>query len=883
MSEVLSGNRAAFVAHGEVLSAEEPDFGRFYAITVDATETEDLSAVTPESFEAALRPAFARLGARADKPHEISLWTPEDASASASRILDVYVEDMPFLVDSVLALLRAEGIGVRLIAHPILPIDPEGDGWTVLDIDVEEAPHYESFLHIHIEPIADAAVEARFLEELDRVLVDVLRVVAGWRPMLERLRTLVQAYRKTSTQERQADLAEALHFLAWLADHNFTFLGMREYRLVGKGDAMALEPVEGSGLGILEDPSYTFLRSGPTYVEMTPQHVAFLTHREPLLVTKANRRARVHRRSHMDYVGAKLYDEKGKLTGELRILGLFTSQSLNQPHIEVPFVRRKISNVMRRSGYDPKSHAGKALMAALESFPRDELFQISEPDLYEFASEIASLPDRPRLKVLPRIDPFDNFVSVLVFIPRDQYNAARRAEIGRHLAERYDGRVSEYYPFFPEGDLVRVQFLIGRAGGKTPRPERQVLETEIAEILRSFGERLAEAASDPGAIGPWGNAFSAAYQSHNSHLDALADIGILSGLAGEGDLGVRLMPNLEGDGDVTLKFYHRGSPITLTDRVPMLENFGFKVIDERTHTIRPDGRDPYFLHDMRVRAPGETGFDPTADGERIEQAVRAVWRSEAESDPYSQLVLSARLSSAETAILRAYGRYMRQLGLTFSQRYLASTLAQHPDAARHLVSLFHVRFEPGFAGDRVAEEASLCAEIDTLLETVASLDEDRIIRHYRNLVCETVRTNFFQKDADGAPRPALAVKLNSPAIEEMPAPRPAKEIFVYAPRLEGVHLRFGDIARGGIRWSDRAQDFRTEVLGLVKAQQVKNAVIVPVGAKGGFVPKQTCRRRDRDAKCYGGGNRLLQDLRRQPSSTSPTISSMATPCCRRRI
>ena len=865
MSEAVPASRAGFTAHGEALIKVDPDFGRFFAMSVAATETEDLGALTPSGLESVLREAYQGFGQRGDAPYRVSIWTPDQVAVPGAMVLDVFVADMPFLVDSVLGVLRSEGLGVRLMAHPILPVDTgtvpavqdeteaeaealatdETRGWTLLDAD-EEAPHYESFLHIHFDAVADEAVIARIKSECEAVLTDVARVVGDWLPMLERLRTLVQDYRRIPRAGRGADLGEAMSFLVWMVDHNFTFLGMRDYRLVGRGDDAALEPVPGSGLGILEDPDFKFLRAGPDYVEMTPQHVNFLTHPEPLLVTKANRRARVHRRGHMDYVGAKLYDERGRLTGELRILGLFTSQSLHQPHDEVPYVRRKISAVMRRSGHDPKSHAGKALMAALDSFPREELFQISEPDLYAFASEIAVLPDRPRLKVLPRIDPFDNFVSVLVFIPRDLYTSARREEIGLYLAERYDGRVSDYTPFFPEGDLVRVHFIIGRAGGATPRPDRRTLEADVADLLRSFGDRLAEASGDPEGVADWREAFSAGYLSHNTHEDALRDIALIEALADESGPGVKLQASGDGDGAVALKIYNTGAPIALSDRVPMLENFGFRVIDERTHTLRPHGRDPVYLHDMRIEAPPETGFGADWDAPRVEEAVRAIWRNEAESDPYSQLVLRAGLTSRETAVLRAYGHYLRQLGTTFSQRYLATTLGRHPKAAQALTKLFSARFDPHYPGNRANEAQGFVAEIDTLLESVASLDEDRIIRQFRNLVVETLRTNFFQRDKDGAALPALSFKLNSPAIEGMPAPSPKKEVFVYAPRLEGVHLRFGDIARGGIRWSDRPQDFRTEVLGLVKAQQVKNAIIVPVGAKGGFVPRQMPEGADRD-------------------------------------
>ncbi len=848
MSEALSSNRAAFAAHADHLTSADPGFARFFAQTVDLTDSGDLRQLTPEEFEAVLRPSYALFGQRGSAAHLVSIRPPDETTPAGARIIDIFAEDMPFLVDSVLGALRAAGLAVRLFAHPILAVTPDEAGWQLRDPHEEgDAPRYESFVHIHVDPVADEDVLIRLAAEFDAILVDVGRVVDGWRPMLERLRNLVQDYRRSSTQGRQADLAEALHFLAWLADHNFTFLGMREYRLTGSGEDAELIPVEGSGLGILEDPDYTFLRSGPDYVEMTPQHVAFLTRPEPLLVTKANRRARVHRRGHLDYVGAKLYDDGGQLTGELRILGLFTSQSLHQPHVEVPFIRRKISAVMRLSGFDPKSHAGKALMAALDNYPREELFQISEQDLFDFASEIASLPDRPRVKVLPRIDPFDNFVSILVFIPRDRYTSQSRADIGAHLASRYDGRVTEYYPFFPEGDLVRVHFIIGRAGGKTPRPERGALEAEVRELLRSFGDRITEAAEDPAAVAAWREAFPAGYQSRHTHETALSDIGVMQKLADAQGLAVRLDTEPARDDDLILKFYHLGAPLALSDRVPMLENFGFRVIDETTYTLTPENRDTVYLHDMVLEPPDDAILETEADAARVEEAILAVSANRAENDQFSQLVLRAGLTSAEVGVLRGYGRYMRQLGFSFSQRYLADTLGRHKDVARALIALFAARLDPEFFGDRDENATRLHAEIDALLAEVSSLDEDRIIRHYRNLVTETLRTNYFQRDQDGAPRPALALKFNSPGVNDMPAPRPAKEIFVSSPRLEGVHLRFGDVARGGIRWSDRPEDFRTEVLGLVKAQQVKNAIIVPVGAKGGFVPKQMPAGADRDA------------------------------------
>ena len=393
------------------------------------------------------------------------------------------------------------------------------------------------------------------------------------------------------------------------------------------------QPLVTSGIGILEDKDFHFLRAGTDYVEMTDQHVAWLNEPDPIMVTKANVRTRVHRRAYMDYVGVKLYREGGEVSGELRIVGLFTSMALATPHTEVPLIRRKVSEVMRRSGHDPGGHAGKTLMAALDSYPRDELFQIGQDTLFEFAKEIAALADRPRVRVLPRIDRFDNFVSILVFVPRDRYTSEVRAEIGDYLAKIYDGRVSAYYPHFPEGELVRVHFIIGRNGGRTPRPTRDDLEAKVADLILTFGDRLQIAARDTEGMVPWLEAFSAAYQSRNTAEQALADIGVIDKLEGETSLALKLVERSDGDGAYGLKVYHRGKPIPLSDRVPMLENFGFRVIDERTYTIEPAGHSAeVFIHDMVLDAIGAQargvrgaraagrGCDPRRVADRVPRA-----------------------------------------------------------------------------------------------------------------------------------------------------------------------------------------------------------------------------------------------------------------------
>jgi glutamate dehydrogenase len=797
--------------------AGDEQFNAFLAAALKATDREDLSRLGPRVFEKAMRGAHSLLQNYRGEASAISVEPP--TSADDHLTINIVSPDMPFIVDSALAAVRASGGMVELFAHPVV----QGrDGRRL------------SVLHIRSAMIADVdALQAELAATMD----DVTRAVQDWEPMLERLHRAIGDLQGRTGGQHQ----EALQFLEWLTQNNFTFVGTREYRINNEG----LEQVAGSGLGILRDSARRVLRSGTEFVEFTPQHGNFLASAEPLFVSKANVRSRVHRRAHLDYVCIKLWGPDGQVTGELRVLGLFTSQAQAVPHTEVPLIRRKISEVMRKSGVDPLGHDGRTLLSALDSYPRDELFQIEVEQLFEFATAIAALFDRPRVRVLPRVDRFDNFVSILVYVPRDRYDGAARERINAFLAESFDGRVSAYYPHFPEGELVRLHVIIGRINGPTPQPSRQELERRVDALTAPFGDALLAGASNPTEVSDYRNAFSAAYQSRNNAADALADIAVLRGLDNGLGVAIRLYARTGSDGALGLKFYHKISPIPLSDRVPMLEAFGFRVIDERTYTIVPrDGVERY-LHDM-VLEPVSAGFNPAARGAAVEAGLLAVWKGRAESDQLNALVSKTALHWTDAALLRALSRYLRQIGTSYSQRYIAQVLVTQSSAASGLVALFNALHDPAVANRETEAEAAR-ATIAGALDAMASLDEDTIVRRFQNLIEASVRTNAFQRDSNGERRPALAIKFDSQMVEGMAAPRPFREISVYSPRVEGVHLRFGPIARGGIRWSDRPEDFRTEVLGLVKAQQVKNAVIVPVGAKGGFVPKRLVKGMPREA------------------------------------
>ena len=830
---------AALIARGKALVATEPNYARFLLYAVRATDPDDLAPHGAAILDAEFRRAYALLEKRGQQAHFIQVSAADVLVLDAPEIIDIFTPDMPFIVDSVLAAIRAKGGNVRLMSHPVLPLDPAT--YRVLNEPTPES-RQESFLHLHLDPLPSDEARNALVAEIAAVLDEVARAVRGWRPILERLRQLVQDVRENPPPVDPALLGESIQFLGWLAGHNFTFLGLREYALSLVGGEQRLQPVPGSGVGLLEDPNFFFLRHGTHYVETTPEHLAFLAGSDPIMVSKANVRSRVHRRAYMDYVGIKLFDAKGAVSGEVRIIGLFTSSSAAVPSSEVPLIRRKIATVLERSGTSPNSHAGKALLHALDNYPRDELFQIDTDELAEFAGAIAALPDRPRVRVLPRIDRFDNFVSILLYMPRERYDSELRARVGEYFAKKYEGRVSAYYPNFPEGDLVRVHFIIGRNGGPTPRPDREDLERDVTALTRDFGDRLLDAAADPIAVEPYRYAFPVGYQATATPAEALADIAIFRGLGA--DVALHL---LQRDGGFHLKVYHATTPLPLSDRVPLLENFGFRVIDEETHRITPREEAEGFIHDMVLALPERVALADGVAIARVEEALLAVWHGQAENDGYNQLTLRAGLTWDDTALLRALGRYLRQLGFGFSQRYLAQTLSAHADAATALVDLFHTLHAPDFVGDRTHAAEAARTTLAEALDRTTSLDEDRILRRVLNLVEAAVRTNFYQRDTLGGRRPALGIKFDSRAVAEMPEPRPFREIFVYSPRVEGLHLRFGPVARGGLRWSDRPEDFRTEVLGLVKAQQVKNAIIVPVGAKGAFVPRAIPSGADREA------------------------------------
>ncbi|HUI94154.1 MAG TPA: NAD-glutamate dehydrogenase domain-containing protein, partial [Xanthobacteraceae bacterium] len=808
----------------------------FAELLFGRTAAEDLLGYEPAELAGLARSAYAFLAERKPGAAKIRLDAPQGEGPDDVSVLEIVNDDKPFLLDSTMDELAARGLEVRLVAHPVLTVVRDSAGRLTA---LAPTGARESLIHVHVARIDAAARKAEILRAVEDTLAEVGLAVADWRTMVARVNGVIAELKADPPPVPEAEVAEAIEFLQWLLVQNFLFLGVR-YDTYDDATAVLTEQ-PGSVLGILRHRTSEVMTAGGERLDVPETGRAMLREPQALIVVKTNQESRVHRRATMDLVGVKRYDAAGRLVGIFRIVGLFTSTAYTRSTRTIPYLRRKAAAVIARAGLDPNSHSGKALAVVLEQYPRDELFAIDEDTLLRFALLILQLEERPRLRVLPRRDRFERFVSVLVYLPRDRFDSTVRAEIAKFLADAYRGRVASYDLFFPEGSLVRVHYVVARQAGELADPSRAELEGAVADIVRTWGDALADAvheAYEPAfartLLARYQDAFSQAYREAFSPLDAVTDIRAIERLDGDRPLDVDFYQHVWDDSrSIGLKVWSRGRPIALSERVPVLENMGFRVIDESTYHVHAPGAAvaDFWLHDMMLGYVRGTAFDFGSLRADLETCFTQVIAGEAENDGFNALVLAVALPWRDIAMLRMLARYLRQIRVPYSQDYLWATLVKHGAIAGQLVALFHARFDPARDGDRAAHEAAIAAEIEAALGKVESLDEDRIIRHFVNVVQAALRTNFYQHLADGPPKSELAVKLDSRRVDGMPLPRPLYEIFVYSPRLEAVHLRFGKAARGGIRWSDRPQDFRTEVLGLVKAQQVKNACIVPVGAK----------------------------------------------------
>jgi glutamate dehydrogenase len=778
---------------------------------------------------------------------------------SQHTVVEIVTDDMSFLVDSVLAALGGFDRGVHIIMHPQLTVRRSAMGQleavvTGASADDEGGVIRESWMHFEVDRLPEAGlgeVEQRLREVLD----DVRDAVEDW-PKMRAHALAIAADLKTTTppgtDPQQA--REASRLLEWLAHNNFTFLGYREYSLDHENGKDISRSVPGTGLGILR---YDRPGAGPG-LELSPAASRAARDSNILIITKANSRATVHRNAYLDYISIKRFDAQGECIGEQRFLGLYASAAYNDTIQDIPLIDVRAQEVLRLTGLSPDSHSGKDILQILETYPREELFQTSPEQLAEIATSVLHLQERRKTKLFLRRDDFGRFVSCLVYLPRDRFNTAVRLRIEALLLRAFGGDNIDDTARVSESALARLHYVVRMAPGQQiPDVDEAELEHDVIEATRTWEEDLSEALShERGAEGgaqamaAYAKALPEAYKEDFDVATAVQDLARLDDL-GEGTdaTGLHLYRNpAEGPDERRFKLYRRGE-LSLTQVLPMFTHLGVEVVDERPYFIQqPDGQSVH-VYDFGLRAQDESRWRSGAAAEQLrmnfEAAVRAAWTGRIESDGFNGLVLAADLTWRQVVIVRTIAKYLRQTGSTFSQDYVERALVANPAIARDIVALFEARFDPDAFPDseegrqkRRRRQKSIGRRITEALAQVSSLDEDRIVRAFLGVIKASLRTNFYQVDEHGEPKHYVSIKLSPKKMPDLPAPRPMYEIWVYSPRVEGVHLRFGKVARGGLRWSDRREDFRTEVLGLVKAQMVKNAVIVPTGSKGGFYAKQ---------------------------------------------
>ena len=756
-----------------------------------------------------------------------------EGRSSPHTIVEIVNDDMPFLVDTVAATIGAARGEIRLAIHPVLSVARDADG-ALAALDPASGGQRESWMQIEITRVSDAAEQAALAARLEAALGDVRAAVTDWPAMRATLRALATALPQEAAGLPVNERAEGDEFLRWLGDDNFLLLGYRDFPLAA--GAAPARPA----LGILRDDKSPGFRALHDIAALPADVQEYLRRRELLVVTKTSERATVHRNARMDAIGVRRFDANGAVAGIGLFVGLFTSEAFSASPRTIPLLRGKITRTVARAGLDPAGHDGKALLHILDTLPRDELFQIDEDALYDTAIGILNLQGRQRFALFARRDPLGRFVSCLVFAPRERYDGRLRQTFADLLAEAFAGSVTDYFVHLDESPLARVQFIIRTRRGAPQEVDLAALEARLVAAGRGWADQV-EAA----AIAAWGEdvarawlrriaAFPPAYQARTAPAQAVADLDRVDAVLAGAPLEASLHPR--DDGGDGLRLYRRDAPVVLSDVLPILENLGLRIIAEEPFPLDAGGA-TVWIHEFML-APGAVPAGLAAEARtRFEAALVAVWLGTVENDGFNRLVLAAGLSARQTVILRLYCKVLRQAGSTYSQAYMEEALCRHAAIALHLVRLFEARF----ALDRSGADEGAAAEsqaIGEALDAVESLDEDRILRSYLTLIGDSLRTNYYQPGADGAPKPYLSVKLASSRIDLLPLPRPLYEIYVYSPRVEGLHMRAGRAARGGIRWSDRKEDFRTEILGLMKAQTVKNAVIIPVGSKGGFVMKR---------------------------------------------
>jgi len=827
----------------------------------------DISQSSPEKLFGLVQAHWKFALEREHKKALVHIYNPsykEDCWYCEHTVIEIINDDMPFLVDSITLELNRLGLTPHLVLHPVINVLRSKYGKMEGIAPVFNLSHRavsESFMHLQISRQADQKL-VEISKAIHKVIKDVRFAVEDWVGMRTTMSSIIEELERKSKGTVTEDAAEAQDFLRWVNDEHFTFLGYREYDFIGKGKNFSAITSKKTGLGILRTAKYLpkpSLNKQPPWAGTVGR--ASTSQGDLLVVTKTDVISSVHRNAHMDSIGIKRYNKDGKVIGQRTFFGLFTSGAYCRSPHDIPLLRLKLKKIFQRSGFASGSHDGKALLNILETYPLDELFQTSDDHLYETALGILRLKRCQRVALFLRCDDFERFVSCLVYVPKDSFTTALRKKFQEVLEVAFAGEQRAYYTQIGDQALARLHIIVKTTPGNIPRYNKAKIEANLINVTRSWGDSLLDNLIDTHGkekgillYQRYSQAFMPAYEDKFNGTHAVNDIQNIEQTLETGELSMSMYRPVEAKSDqVYFKVYHPSQMIPLSDVLPILEDTGLKVLNEIPYVVRPniDGDKLVVIHDFGLETRNGSKVNLVAVRKKFQEAFSRIWSGEVESDGFNALVLFGGLGWREVMVLRACCKYLRQAGIAFSQEYMEQTLANNPHMARQIVDLFKARFDPKIKG----KSKVLLRRLETGLARVQSADEDRILRRYINLVMSMLRTNFYQT-SNTAAKPYLSFKLDSQKIDELPLPRPFREIFVYSPRVEGVHLRFGMVARGGLRWSDRREDFRTEVLGLVKAQQVKNTVIVPVGSKGGFALKKAPDMSDRTAfqaegiECY---------------------------------
>ena len=780
-----------------------------------------------------------------DKVHVYNPVYDKHGWQSTHTVVEIITRNRPFLVDSISMALNRLGSTIHLTIHPVVSIKRNTQG-ILTDIEASDSKKQgfdaESIMHFEIDRLTEGSSFKDIESDINSVLNEVADAVDDWEMMVNQIQKLKVELKKQKNPFDAKTNKEVIEICRWIEDNHFTFLGYCEDVISGT----QLKFKKGSGLGLLRNGHQDILPTGAV------KHLAD----ELVIVTKANNRSHIHRPAYMDFIGINRYNAKGKLLGQYCILGLFTSAAYNKNVHEIPLLRDKVSRVLAKSKLPVDGHDYKSLENIFETYPRDSLFAIADDDLFNISMGILALQERQRIRFFSRHDKFDRFYSCMVYVPKEIYNRELRIKIQNLLMDAYKGTTSQFNTHFSESVLARVHFIIRIKPGTKPKINEEKIEQQIIEASRSWNDHIRETLNDQfgeekgtALLQKYDNAFTVSYQSDFSARSAACDIEVMETLNTKKTIDIHMYRPLAADeASLRMKLYSRNKAISPSDALPVVENMGLKVLAEKPYKVQTGSKSAVWVHDFNMQAHSDIEIEVEQIADIFQNSFIKIWKGEAENDGFNQLVIKAGLNWREVATLRGYSKYLRQIGIRYSEPYMIECLIDNHNVSRLIVELFKTRFDPALnAEDRRTQAKELQAELETGLELVDNLDDDRILRSFINLVESSLRTNYYQPDSQGETKPYISFKFDPSKITNLPLPRPMFEIFVYSPRVEAVHLRGGAVARGGLRWSDRREDFRTEILGLVKAQLVKNAVIVPTGSKGGFFVKRPPVGGDRNA------------------------------------